>query len=198
VAVASPLELAALALQADMATVSGAVLCDGGFRTEGTVTLPGARVGAQVSFSSADLKGTGGYALMADRLTTQDLFYDAGFTADGLVSLAYATIGVIQDAEASWPQSLSVDGLKYDDLQPHLPARKRLEWLGRPTEYRDQPYQQLAAYYRRLGDDAQARIVLLARQRRRRQQQSRWASWWGWLQDILVGYGYALAALSHG
>lgn len=180
-----------LALQADMTTVSGAVLCDGGFRAEGTVSLPGVRVGAQVSFSGAHLNGTDGSALMADRLATQDLFCDAGFTADGLVSLAYATIGVIKDAEASWPRSLNVDGLRYDDLQPHLPARKRLEWLGRTTEYRDQPYQQLAAYYRRLGNDEQTRIVLLARQRRRRQQRPWWASWWGWLQDVLVGYGYA-------
>ena len=57
--------------------------------------------------------------------------------------------------------------------------------------YRDQPYRQLAAYYRRLGNDDQARAVLLAGQRRRRPQQPRWARWWGWLQDILVGYGYA-------
>jgi hypothetical protein len=188
-----------LALQADMATVSGAVLCDGGFRAEGAVTLPGTRVGAQVSFSGAHLNGTGGSALMADRMATQDLFCDAGFAADGLVSLAYGTIGVIQDAEASWPQSLNVGGLRYNDLHPYLPARDRLEWLGRMPEYRDQPYQQLtlAAYYRRLGHDEQARIVLLARQRRRRRQQPWWGSWDGsktrWSAMVML-----LAALSHG
>jgi len=179
------------ALQADMSTVSGAVLCDGGFRADGAVTLPGARVAAQVSFSGAHLSGTEGYALMADRLYTQDMFCDAGFTTDGLMSLAYATIGVIQDTGTSWPQSLNVDGLTYDDLQPYLPASERIEWLGRMTGYRDQPYQQLAAYYRRLGNDEQARIVLLARQRRRRDQHSWWTRWWGWIQDALVGYGYA-------
>lgn len=179
------------ALQADMATVSGAVLCDGGFRAEGAVTLPGVQVGAQVSFAGARLNGTDGYALMADRLVTQDLFCDAGFTADGMVSLAYATVGVIQDSEDSWPKSLNVDGLRYDDLQPYLPAVKRLEWLARSARYRDQPYEQLAAYYRQLGNDEQARIVLLARQRQRRRQQHWWLRWWGWIEDGLVGYGYA-------
>jgi hypothetical protein len=180
-----------LALQADMATVSGSVLCDAGFRSEGAVTLPGARVGAQVSFGGARLNGTDGYALMADSLATQNVFCDSGFSTEGMVSLAYAAVGVVQDAEASWPDSLDLDGLRYDDLQPFLPAQSRLEWLSRMPQYRDQPYRQLAAYYRRLGNDDQARAVLLARQRRRRLQQPRWARWWGWLQDILVGYGYA-------
>jgi hypothetical protein len=180
-----------LAFQADMATVSGAVLCDGGFQADGAVTLPGAKVEAQVSFGGARLNGANGYALMADRLVTQDLFCDAGFTAKGMVSLAYATVGVIQDAEDSWPKSLNVDGLRYDDLQPFLPAAKRLEWLARSARYHDQPYEQLAAYYRQLGSDEQARIVLLARQRQRRRQQHWWLRWWGWMEDALVGYGYA-------
>lgn len=179
------------AIRADMATMSGSVLCDEGFRAEGAVTLPGARVGAQVSFRGARLNGTDGYALMADSLATQNVFCDAGFSAEGLVSLVYAAVAVVQDGEAWWPDSLNVDGLRYNDLQPYLPARKRLEWLGRMPAYRDQPYRQLAAYYRRLGNSDQARTVLLARQRRRRRQQPCWARWWGWLQDILVGYGYA-------
>ncbi len=54
-----------------------------------------------------------------------------------------------------------------------------------------QPYEQLAAYYRRLGHDDQARRVLLAKQRQRRRQRPWWARWWGWLQDALAGYGYA-------
>jgi hypothetical protein len=148
-------------------------------------------VGAQVSFSGARLIGTDGYALMADSLAAQNIFCDSAFGTEGLVSLAYAAVSVVQDAVASWPDSLNLDGLKYDDLQPYLPAPSRLEWLSRMPQYRDQPYRQLAAYYRRLGNDDQARTVLLARQRRRRPQQPRWARWWGWLQDILVGYGYA-------
>ena len=178
------------ALQADMATVSGSVLCDEGFTSEGAVLMPGARVGAQVVFQRACLNGCGGPALLADRLACLDIFCDAGFRADGLVSLAYVSVKVLQDDERSWPSSLNVDGLTYDDLQPHLPARKRLQWICR-TGHRDQPYQQLASYYRKLGNDDQARIVLLARQRGRRRQQPRRERSWGWLQDAMVGYGYA-------
>jgi hypothetical protein len=41
------------ALQADMATVSGSVLCDQGFTADGSVLLPGLRAGAQVSFGGS-------------------------------------------------------------------------------------------------------------------------------------------------
>jgi hypothetical protein len=180
-----------LAFQADMATVSGALLCDGEFTADGTITLPGVRVGGQTSFSGARLISGGRYALMADRITTQDLFLDADFKADGMVSLAYANVGVMQDSENSWPESLNVDGFVYDDLQPYLPAVTRLKWICRSTGYLEQPYEQLAAYYRKLGNDEQARIVLLAKQRQRRRQQPWWLRWWGWIQDGLVGYGYA-------
>jgi hypothetical protein len=128
---------------------------------------------------------------LADRITTQDLFIDAGFIADGIVSLAYANVGVVQDEENSWPESLNVDGFSYDDLQPYLPAVARLKWISRSSGYRGQPYEQLAGYYRKLGNDEQARIVLLAKQRHRRRQQLWWLRWWGWIQDGLVGYGYA-------
>ena len=72
-----------------------------------------------------------------------------------------------------------------------MPARKRLDWLNRSVDYAPQPYEQLAAYYRRLGHDEEARRVLLAKLRQRRRQRAWWARWWGWLQDWLAGYGYA-------
>jgi hypothetical protein len=85
---------------------------------------------------------------------------------------------------------LNLDGFAYDDLQPHLAARERLEWISR-AGYRDQPYEQLAGYFRKLVSDDQARKVLLARQRTRRHRQPRWLRAWGWLKDAMVGYGYA-------
>lgn len=54
-----------------------------------------------------------------------------------------------------------------------------------------QPYQQLAWYYRRLGHDGQARLVLLAWQRARRARAGLPVRTWGLLQDWLAGYGYA-------
>lgn len=177
------------ALQADMATVSGSVFCDQGFTSDGSVLIPGLRAGGQVSFGGAHLNGQGSAALLADRLTCIDIFLDDGFGAIGLVSLAYASVKVLQD-EKGWPESLNLDGFTYDDLQPPLSAHERLRWIRR-AGYRDQPYEQLASYFRKRGRDDEARKVLLARRRARRRLQPQWLRGWGWLQDAMVGYGYA-------
>jgi len=92
---------------------------------------------------------------------TRDIFFDEGFQADGTVNLAGAKIGSLVDEAGSWPQALDLDGLTYDDLT-NIPARKRLDWLNLSVEYAPQPYEQLAAHYRRLGHDEEARRVLLA------------------------------------
>jgi hypothetical protein len=56
--------------------------------------------------------------------------------------------------------------------------------------YRAQPYEQLAAYYRSLGNDGDARTVLLAKQRAQRARLPFWQRLPGHLLDLLVGYGY--------
>jgi hypothetical protein len=112
------------------------------------------------------------------------------FRADGMVDLTGAKIGSLVDEARSWPPALDLDGLIYDDLT-NMPARKRLDWLSRSVDYAPQPYEQLAAQYRRLGHDEEARQVLLAKLRQRRRQRPWWKRWWGSLQDALAGYGYA-------
>jgi hypothetical protein len=72
-----------------------------------------------------------------------------------------------------------------------LDVAARLRWLAREAHgYRPQPYEQLAAFYRRLGDDADARRVLLTKQRRRRRELRPPARLLGRLLDWTVGYGY--------
>src|SRR5260221_167621 len=57
-----------------------------------------------------------------------------------------------------------------------------------------QPYEQLAAVYRRAGDDLAARQIQLAKYRRRNRVTS-WRRWyiklWNLVQDGVLGYGYA-------
>jgi hypothetical protein len=130
-------------------------------------------------------------ALNAERLTVAaDMYCDEGFQAKGSIRLTDARIGTLFDARESWPPELVQTGMTYEYLT-YMPARERLDWLNLQRSYRAQAYEQLAAYYRRLGHDDQTRRVLLAKQRRRTQQRPWWARWWGWLQDGLVGYGYA-------
>jgi hypothetical protein len=67
----------------------------------------------------------------------------------------------------------------------------RLGWLARDEEgYVPQPYEQLAACYRRAGQDDDARKVAIAKQRRRRQTLNRPGKAWNSLLRWTVGYGY--------
>lgn len=102
---------------------------------------------------------------------------------------------------------MRLGGLIYTNLtsDPEPPVTQRIGWLMRdPDGYHPQPYEQLAAYYRGLGQDGNARRVLIAKSRtHRRMTPCKWqiprlarplfATVWripGWLFDALSGYGY--------
>ena len=179
------------ALTAEWLSVTGNMYCNEGFLAHGEVSLSSASIGGQLIFSGAHLDGMGEPALYAQGLTVaREMFLDEGFRAEGTVNLTGAKIGSLVDEIRSWPQILDLDGLTYDDLT-NIPARRRLDWLNRSVGYAPQPYEQLAAHYRRLGHDEEARRVLMAKLRQRRRQHPWWKRWWGWLQDALAGYGYA-------
>ncbi|MGI8333830.1 hypothetical protein ACRYCC_28100 [Actinomadura scrupuli] len=180
------------ALSATRLTVAGSVFFRHGFTAEGEVRVLDGRIGGAFDLSGARLVNPGGEALSADGLRMdQNMILTGGFTAEGVVRLVSARIGAIEDDPWQWPDRLELNGLTYQELYPDAPARLRLGWLSRSAGgYRAQPYEQLAAHYRRLGHDEEARRVLLAKQRARMREQGWWARPWGWLQDVLAGYGY--------
>jgi hypothetical protein len=108
----------------------------------------------------------------------------------GAVDLSNARLDTLEADPEATPSGIQADGLTYAALVPSLPAGKRVEWLNRCAGYRPQPYGQLAASYRRQGQDDQARTVLLAREREKRRTASAPIRLWGLLQDITIGYGY--------
>ncbi len=72
-----------------------------------------------------------------------------------------------------------------------MTVRERLEWLHRdPAGYSPQPHEQLAAVYRRAGDEQAARRIAIANQQRRRQVLTPAGKVWNWLLYLTVGYGY--------
>jgi hypothetical protein len=91
---------------------------------------------------------------------------------------------------------LSLDGTTYDVLKPTLNARSRLRWLTGSIgkTYRPQPYEQLAAHYRSIGNDHAARGVLLAKRRAELRARSRVKRIFGApavaFMDALTGHGY--------
>ncbi len=179
-----------VALDASGVAVGGGMSCDRGFTAEGETVLVGARIGRHLHFSGAKLSAPGARALWAWQLEAREVFLRPRAPIEGIVDLRHARIGVLRDDPETW-SPLRQDGLSYEALDPGLPAARRLPWLSAdPDGYLPQPYEQLAATYRRLGNDTDARTVLLAKHRRRRLTLPLYARFWGFLQDWTVGYGY--------
>ncbi|MGI5183046.1 hypothetical protein ACQEVZ_43000 [Dactylosporangium sp. CA-152071] len=167
--------------------VTGSLMnCCTGFTATGRVSMSAARIGGKLCLQEAHLaalKCTGAEA------GEVDLRFAAPPT--GPVDLRYVRASLVRDDPATWPADLRLDGLTYQTLDPLLEPRRRLDWLARTADgLPPQPYEQLAAVYRQLGHDDDARTVLLAKQRRRRATRPWWTRSWGWLQDVTVGYGY--------
>ena len=165
-------------------------LCDG-FTATGRIGLTSARAGSRLCLDGASVDAPGTVALRCWRAAAPELVMRTTRPVQGTVSLQHASFGIVRDDPETWPAELLLDGLSYDILDPPLPAERRLAWLARdPGGHPSQPYERLAANYRALGSDADARRVLLARQRTRRSALPWYAQAWGHVQDITVGYGY--------
>ncbi len=180
------------ALTGDDLTASTMVLADG-FTARGAIRLPGAAVRSVLSLAGAVLDG-GGTALDGSRLHAGELRLTPARLPTGTVDLHEAQVAVLRDNDASWPADSRLDGLAYTSLQGDaarpVAVARRLEWLAGLPGYSPQPYEQLAAWYRKTGDDEAARQVLLAKQRRRRRTLNPLGRAWGRLLDVTVGYGY--------
>lgn len=175
-----------LALHGGNLTVGSGVM-GSRLRTTGEVRFTGARVAGRVELGGAELGG----ALNADGCVAAELSLRGAAPVGGAVTLRRARVGLLGVEPGTWPDEVGLDGLTYDGLAPHLPAKDRLPVLDRDGEgYVPHAYEQLAAAYTRIGDDDSARTVRLAKQRRHRRTLPWYGRAWGYLQDVAVGYGY--------
>jgi len=184
------------ALAAMGITVGGVLDLCNGFAVDGAVRLAGARItgplclrDAQLANPGKRLVNPGRVALDARHVRARELDLRAATSVEGAVDLRHARFDVIHDDPDNWPAAVHLDGLVYGALDPPLAADRRLTWLARDA-FHPHAYEQLAAAYRRTGDEAEARTVLLATQRQRHRHRTRTTQIWGQLQDITVGYGY--------
>ena len=172
----------------------------------GAVRLRGARIGGQLDCTGAGLRNDSGPALLAAGLQVgHDLLLRGRFRVTGAgndvaVDLTDGRVGrtlVFDPARlehATDPhRRLAVDGLTYTGVPRHTPAGDWVRLLREGTaSYAAQPYQQLAAGYRGLGDDRQAREILMAQ---RDDQLTRTDTrlperLWGRITKVTLGYGY--------
>ena len=156
-------------------TVEGSLYLTRGFRTDGEVRLTGARIAGHLDLYGMD-------------------------SPDALLTLYAATAAAgVNDTPDAWPGRLNLDGFTYGPFSQYGKAAERLRLLTRQVRradhrrvggFRAQPYEQLAAYYRSLGNDGEARTILLAKQRAQRLRLPWVQRVPGYLLDMLVGYGY--------
>jgi hypothetical protein len=168
-------------------TVGGIVNCCDGFTADALVSFISARIGSELCFETATIHAD----LELSQLRAAVLRTDSGTVITGTLDLRHAFVEVLRDDPAGWPRDARLDGFTYTTLVSLLPAASRLGWLARdPDGYHPQPYEHLAAAYRAMGDDADARTILLAKHRTRRRTLSAPLRAWGHIQDWMVGYGY--------
>ncbi|WP_367319051.1 oxidoreductase [Streptomyces sp. HUAS ZL42] len=182
-----------VALIADNAIVRTVDLSRG-FTAQGTISLRGAQIPDQLTFDGAvlDAEGT---AVDCTRMQTGVFVFTPAAPPSGPVDLQGAQAVTVHDREGAWPDVVRLRGFTYGSLDGEDGSRPdsaayRVAWLRRQPGYAAQPYEQLAACYRQIGHDDDARRVLLAKQRHRRRTQGRAARLWGHLLDVTVGYGY--------
>ena len=199
------------ALLADRLQVGQAMFLREGFTAIGAgdlgaIRLLGAQISGQFDCSGAALHNESGPALIADTLQVdQDMYLRGGYTATGggadvAVDLTGARVGRTLNFDPvgleHWadPHSrLAVDGLTYAGVPRGISVQGWLGLLRDATRtYAAQPYQQLAAGCRALGDERQAREVLMAqRDDQLTRTDARWPErLWGRITKITLGYGY--------
>lgn len=154
----------------------------------GGIVLNYAHIDGELDLTGARLDETSGMLTCAYLVAAQMRLPLAPVSKP--VDLSHARVENLDASPHSTPSGVQADELTYATLSPLLPARERITWLGHQASYSPQPYEQLAAAYRRIGHDTDARSVLLAKERRRHQNSPLWARLWGVLQDATTGYGY--------
>lgn len=179
------------ALRADHLTV-GAEIPAWRLTARGCVDLRAAAVAGRIDLAHARLRHEeGALALRVADCSAAELSLREAQPIGGPVNLRNARFDLLYATPEVWPATVMLDGLAFGALVPHLPARARLPALERDADgHVPRAYEQLAAAYGGVGDDASARDVRLAAQRRRRSGLPWYARAWGHLQDATVGYGY--------
>ncbi|MEW2354669.1 hypothetical protein [Spirillospora sp. NPDC029432] len=172
--------------------VEGDLLCRNGFTADGQMQLGGAIVDGQLDLRDSRLRNPGRQALDLEAARAGELVLLPREAPDGAVNLTGARVGTLHDEPRTWPAVLHLDGFAYDALtDDSADGRERLRWLARDGGgYKPQAYDQLAAAYRRAGQEEAARRVSIAKQRHRRQVLGLGGRLANRLLEVTVGYGY--------
>jgi hypothetical protein len=197
---------AGVALRLVRTKIDGDFGCWEGFVGHGLIDLARSSVTGEFRLVTTGLEG---YPKAADLTNCQFASVTlSGEPPAGFLDLAKAKADFFKDSAAYWDKGdIVLDEFEYGSIQmTWVTVKQREQWLTRAMEasrrkfggdhdgYLPQPYDQLAAVYRRAGDDQSARRIQLAKHRRLNRVTS-WRRWhfkiWYLVQDGVIGYGYA-------
>jgi uncharacterized protein YjbI with pentapeptide repeats len=195
-----------VALRLVRTKIDGDFGCWEGFVAHGLIDLARSSVTGEFRLVTTGLEG---YPKAADLTNCQFASVTlSGEPPAGFLDLARAKADFFKDSAAYWHKGdIVLDEFEYSSIQmAWVTVKQREQWLTRAMEasrrkfggdhdgYLPQPYDQLAAVYRRAGDDQAARRIQLAKHRRLNRVTS-WRRWhfkiWYLVQDGVIGYGYA-------
>lgn len=209
------------ALSVDRAVIEGSVFLKEGFAAMGKVQMKNTHIGGNLECIDAKFDGKDGDALLAEGMVVKGTFCFRNLASlVNAISLASSHVGRLMDDKESWGKGLYLDGFTYDSIVSDAPtdAATRLAWLdkqyqihsgfnGDGTDFKPQPWRQLAKVLREMGHTEDARQVSIAFEHRLRkanligQTPKEWSkprSWLyrktsrggHWLFWVFTGYGY--------
>ena len=181
-----------LALTAEGLNTEYGIFCRDGLSARGEVRFAYARIGKVLELRGVNLANPGGVALSLEAASTNDLVLLPEQPPDGAVNLTNTRVVTFSDDPRTWPAKLRLRGFTYDTLEnDQVSVQDRLCWLRRHEGgYTPQIYDQLAAVYRRTGQEDAARKVGIAKQWHRRSALNAGGKLLNWLFYTTVGYGY--------
>lgn len=164
----------------------------------GIVNFFGARIGGGLDVAGVRFTGapSDDHGLDASHASIQNLVtIGASFPDDASELLNGAEIQFIWDDPGSWPKpgKLDIGQLKYQAFGAPSPTdvASRLRWLHLSAASSDpQPYDELAKYYRSVGDIGSATKVLIARDDAIYSRANPIRRAWGRFLRVTIGYGH--------
>lgn len=181
------------AVRCDSVRVGHAVVFDGVLAT-GCVRMCDARIGSEISFVEAVLKGVPAAKLKGTQVRGALRLRFAEQPA-GWLDLRRVRAGSLADSEGDWPNKSRLDEFVYGALlDDSMPLPQRLRWLRKGHAYVPQVYLQLCSVYARAGLHDAATDVLMAKEDAKRRNlegvTGRLYRMVWWLLNPTVGYGY--------
>lgn len=183
------------ALDANDVVVNGSIILMAGFKATGLVSIRGAKITGGVYCRGGTFRNPRSTALSLQATTAKALMMDS-MSIEGAIDLTSAAVDDLIDDAESWPApgNLMLDGFVYRRLTAGSPtsASARRQWLESATEFRPQPYEQLARVLHEMGYEDDARRIGMAKQvTLRRSGRLGRAGWlWNLFLGATIGYGY--------